>query len=210
MSNGMRRFLMLSVLFVLAISSASQADILYLNDFGTLEQRNDWTKISGPTWTQGTPDWNGDDLDGDGLTSSLLNLSYGDSIYEKTVSAPGSQTLDLTGLTFRSQANMASWATRVSVRLSADGSNWTDWLTAPDKSYSNYIPETLDVSTDPTFQDITQVWMQFRLGNYSSTTNTSLCPKIRDVTLEGAVVPEPATMALLSLGSLFLLRRKRA
>jgi hypothetical protein len=164
------------------------ADVLYVNDFGTLAQRNDWTYVSGKTWTE-SPSWHGDDLDGDTLSSSFLNALYGDSIYEKTVSAPSLQALDLTGLTFRGQCDTTNWAAYVYVRLSADGSNWTAWKEMTNRSYSNYIPETLDVSTDPTFQGIPQVWMQVRLGNYTGTANTSLCPKIRDVTLEGAVVP---------------------
>lgn len=126
----------------------------------------------------------------------LLNFDYGISV----------ATTDATGLFSGAQAF-----------YSVNGGDFTavgarQDRTVPSSSggfFTGFTTSSIDLASVPALSAGDSIEFRIAFGDNSSSASTQKAVYVDNVTLEGAVVPEPASLGLLGLAGLGLLRRRR-
>ena len=177
-------------------------------DWGTQADRDLWA-ISGDTGnlafgTDGTDgrhlkwDRNNDDL------AYRLEVTGGAVTAVLQIDAPAGMGFTnpmVTGIA-RGRAGSAAY---VNVSLSLDGSNW-EYTSYQDPAWQkDWALSTASTAGDSDYDVITQMYVKITMSDPASYITT-----LRDLSITGDVtIPEPATMALMMLGALVAVRRRR-
>ncbi|HEX7010476.1 MAG TPA: PEP-CTERM sorting domain-containing protein [Phycisphaeraceae bacterium] len=143
----------------------------------------------------------------------IATTSFSDAVYFSfTVTPDSGNTLNLDSLTLDAARGGGSRPRGFVVRSSADGFT-TDLAVNPNTNtdlptqrlIDFFTTYTVDLS-DPAFDAVAGP-LEFRIYVFSPGTGSAI--DFDNITLHGEVVPEPASLALLGLGGLGFLRRRR-
>lgn len=141
------------------------------------------------------------------LTDPVTTTNY----FTFTVTAASGFTLNLTDLALKTalvDPNQPSGTTFV--RSSVDGFAFDlGSYTQTGTSGSDFTNRSIDL-TGAAYQNLSSI--TFRIYHYDdtdSTSSTGLVHRIDDVVLNGSAIPEPASLAILGLGGLSMLVRRR-
>ena len=128
-----------------------------------------------------------------------------------TVTAASGFTLNLTDLALKTAlVDPSNPSGTTFVRSSVDGyASDLGSYTQTGTSGSTFTDRSIDLS-GAAYQNLSTITFRiYHYDNTDSTSSTGLVHRIDDVVLNGSAVPEPASIALLGLGGLSLLVRRR-
>ena len=135
------------------------------------------------------------------LKNFHITAAPGRGFFTFTLTADAGQTIDVTSLTMSSYRNGGGAPSQLQWHVSVDGATEEEYGT-------EQVGQTGGFATDTFTESITgatTVKFAFRLDNATGNGNIHF----NDIQVNGAVVPEPSSAALLGLGGLALILRRR-
>ena len=155
-------------------------------------------------------EWAGFTLTAGNGTSLDNATEFGQGYFTFTVTAVGSNTIDLTNLTFGSAQGGSSDVRGFELYAAVDGGAFTfgdtPVLDVNMETGTRTNPQTRVADlTGATYQGINSVTFRY----YALTTSTGQSIDFNGMTLNGEVIPEPSAICLFGIGALALTVRRR-